>query len=91
MKYLIAARDWVWNTLFLDFYLDPHWTLKFKIINLVSGDDFRSLLTCARMSANKAEKNYQESPDGKHTARRMHLDIKHMRIYTEELWDYYRK
>jgi len=30
-------KDWIWDKLFLDFYLDKHWTFRFKLLNFLSG------------------------------------------------------
>ena len=32
-------KDWIWDKLFLDFYLDPRYTFRFKLINLIAGHD----------------------------------------------------
>lgn len=40
-------KDWIWDKLFLDFYLDPGWTFRFKLMNLISGDALREYLTHA--------------------------------------------
>ena len=45
MRFLTAIRDKIWDALFLDFYLDPHWTLEFKVLNLISGDFLRGVVT----------------------------------------------
>ena len=28
---------WIWDKLFLDFYLDPRWTFRFKLLDFLSG------------------------------------------------------
>jgi len=30
-------RTWLWDKLFLDFYLDKRWTVRFRILNFLSG------------------------------------------------------
>ena len=40
-------KDWIWNTLFLDFYLDKRWTFRFKLMNLISGDTLLPMLCSA--------------------------------------------
>ena len=45
MRFLISIRNKIWDMLFLDFYLDKHWTLEFKILNLISGDFLRGVVT----------------------------------------------
>lgn len=37
-------KDWIWDALFLDFYLDKRWTLRFKLMNLISGDTLRIMV-----------------------------------------------
>ena len=43
-KILIKIYEWIWNTFFLDFYLDPRWSIRFKIMNFISGDALRQYL-----------------------------------------------
>lgn len=43
-----SLRDKIWDVFFLDFYLDPHWSIRFKIMNLISGDALREYLTSAQ-------------------------------------------
>ena len=37
-------KDWIWDKLSLDFYLDKRFTLKFKFVNLLYGDYLRNYL-----------------------------------------------
>ena len=39
-----TLRDWFWDKLFLDFYLDKRWTFRFKVLNFLSGDVLRMYL-----------------------------------------------
>lgn len=43
-KFFNNVKDWVWNALFLDFYLDKRWTFRFKLMNLISGDTLRIMI-----------------------------------------------
>lgn len=43
-KILNNIKDWIWNALFLDFYLDKNWSFRFKLMNLISGDTARTML-----------------------------------------------
>lgn len=40
-----ALREWFWDKLFLDFYLDKRWTFRFKVLNFLSGDVLRGYLS----------------------------------------------
>lgn len=42
---LTGVKDWLWDKLFLDFYLDNGWTLEFKILNFISRDFLRDVVT----------------------------------------------
>ena len=44
---MTRIHDWIWNVLFLDFYLDKRWTFRFKLMNLISGDTLRPMLCSA--------------------------------------------
>ena len=48
-------KDWIWDRLFLDFYLDNRWTLRFRFLNLLSRDALRTYLTLSRLELEKFE------------------------------------
>lgn len=50
---LANIKDRIWDKLFLDFYLDPSWTLEFKVLNLISGDFLRGLVTLLHSDIHK--------------------------------------
>jgi hypothetical protein len=54
----MMLKDWIWDKLFLDFYLDKRWTWRFKLMNLISGDALREYLS-------SAQQNLQEGIEGK--------------------------
>lgn len=33
----MKVKEWLCDKLFLDFYLDKHWTFRFKLLNFLSG------------------------------------------------------
>ena len=49
-------KDWIWDKLFLDFYLDKRFTLKFKFVNLLYGDYLRNYLACLESRLNDVER-----------------------------------
>lgn len=55
MSVFRSLRDFIWDKLFLDFYFDKHWTFRFKLMNLISGDRLRPALTGAHMHANRMD------------------------------------
>lgn len=76
-----TVRDKIWNALFLDFYLDPHWTLEFKILNLISGDALREYLS-------SAQQNLKKGMDGKPGS---YTYYKRAAYWTNCAWDLWRK
>lgn len=53
-------KDWIWDKLFLDFYLDKRFTLKFKFVNLLYGDYLRNYLAFLGMNLRDVEKQCNE-------------------------------
>lgn len=77
--------DWVSDTLFLEFYLDKHWTFRFKLMNLVSGDSLREYLVSAWHHLDKLN-----PPDGiSDPNARFH--IKRAKYWTNAAWNSWRK
>lgn len=61
IKLFCDLKDRIWDFLFLDFYLDKHWTLEFKIINFISGDFLRCVVTSIHYNLENADNVYPES------------------------------
>ena len=78
---LTKIRDFIWNTFFLDFYLDPHWTIRFKIMNLISGDTLRTCLTDVHYNL---EQSLMAGPGA-------YLYTKRAAYWTDKALAYYRK
>ena len=57
-------KEWLWNVLFLDFYLDKGWSVRFKILNLISGDALREYITALNMNFSNFTK-YEEINEDK--------------------------
>ena len=74
-------KDRVWNLLFLDFYLDPRWTFRFKLMNLISGDTLRGCLTAVKNNLDTAQRYDSEPP----------LFVRRAKYWTDAMWKYYRK
>ncbi len=81
MQLLTVIRDKIWNALFLDFYLDPHWTVRFKIMNLISGDALREYLSSVQY-------HLQKGIEGKPGC---YTDFKRAAYWTNCAWDLWRK
>ena len=77
------VKDWLWDFLFLDFYLDPSWKLGFKILNLLSGDVIRPYLSSMMHYTNEVREDM--------SSRELWVRTKHVRNYTIRMWEYYRK
>lgn len=78
---LIKIKDFIWDRLFLDFYLDPHWTIRFKIMNLISGDVLRQYLTSAQYHL----VNGMKGEPGAYT------HFKRAAFWTDSAWKIWRK
>ena len=76
-----TVRDKIWDALFLDFYLDPHWTIRFKLMNLISGDALREYLS-------SAQQNLKKGMDGKPGS---YTYFKRAAYWTNCAWDLWRK
>ena len=81
MMKLRKAFDWIWDKLFLDFYLDKHWTFRFKLMNLISGDALRDYLTATHLHLQKG----MEGRPGAYT------DFKRAAYWTDCAWKLWRK
>lgn len=57
---MMMLKDWVWDKLFLDFYLDKRWTWRFKLMNLISGDALRDYLTATYQHLNSESRTDKE-------------------------------
>ena len=80
MKLFRSLRDFLWDKLFLDFYLDDYWTVRFRLMNLISGDELRRSLTSAHIHANRMK----EDGDGDLHRKRTEYWVNHM-------WDMFTK
>ena len=69
-------RDWLSDNLFLDFYLDKRWTLRFKLMNLLSDDMLRILISECDYHLRNMEMYKDESPAIMWDARRMQYWLK---------------
>lgn len=74
-------KDFIRDKLFLDFYLDPHWTIRFKIMNLISGDALREYLSSAQYHL----KNGMEGKPGAYN------HFKRASYWTNCAWELWRK
>lgn len=85
MKNVVRSlKDALWNALFLDFYLDPGWTLRFKLMNLISGDVLRPCLTQVRYDLAKIN---QEEMKGCPTG----IYVRRAAYWTDAVWREWRK
>lgn len=55
-------ETWLWDKLFLDFYLDKRWTVRFRLLNLLSGDVLLYEVVDAWRDLNHAFR-YEDDPE----------------------------
>ena len=79
--------DWFWNALFLDFYLDKDWTLKFKILNFLSGDVLRQYLSIIRSQLI----NHEEYAKKFGNLEVADIYARRAKASVDVMWNYYRK
>lgn len=77
---MAKLKEYVWDKLFLDFYLDKHWTLEFKILNLISGDFLRPVIT---MLHYHLQDNITMDPNG--------LRCRRAKFWADAAWHAWRK
>ena len=80
-------KDWIWNALFLDFYLDKRWTLKFKVLNFISGDVLREYLSAIHSQLVNCEKYSEEFENPKAAL----FYAKRAKRWSDAIWEYCRK
>ena len=80
-----ALKDWIWNLLFLDFYLDKHWSLQFKLLNLISGDSLRVILTA--LHNHLGEHGCSGCPCGECPG---NLNVRRAKYWVDQAWSLYR-
>ena len=100
-KIFTNIHDFVWDKLFLDFYLDKRFTFRFKLMNLISGDTLRP--TIALMWANLKDLSRDNNNDlvisaspyteTDHNGVRslVSLKVMHAKRELNDLMDFYRK
>ena len=81
---LSNLRDYIWDKLFLDFYLDKRWTLEFKLMNLISRDVLRSCLTEVRHYLGEIDLDKLDDPLVKRR-------FKHAKYWTDAAWCWWSK
>lgn len=77
-------KEWLWDALFLDFYLDKGWSVRFKIMNLISGDMLRLFVTAINMEF----KRFEEYEDIDKAALSC---AKKAKYWATQMWSEYRR
>lgn len=77
-------KDYLWDKLFLDFYLSDGYSLRFKLLNFLSGDVLRSNLSSINYHVHRTHQrnNNIHEPD---PLIELHINKSLERI--EDLWD----
>lgn len=63
-------KDWIWDKLFLDFYLDKRFSWRFKLMNWLSKDWLRSELSSIRYDATLCQRTLDYADNVPSAARR---------------------
>ena len=81
--FFTKAKGWMWDKLFLDFYLDRNWTLRFKVMNIISGGELLTYLLAVRNNLDKIP--------GESTPELAVLRAKRAKYWMDRAWSDWRK
>ena len=80
---MTRLKEWIWDKLFLDFYLDKRFTLKFKFVNLLYGDELRAMLAFLGIRLRSIDQACDEGTTDKWLAQDIHRAMRDM----NDVWD----
>lgn len=77
-------KDYIWDKLFLDFYLNNNYSLRFRLLNFLSGDILRSNLSSVTYHI---KRTHQLCKDAVEPDPLIELHIRKSLERIEDLWD----